>query len=224
MSPTETLAPGAPPAAGFIPLIVPEICGNEWEYVKECLDTNWVSSVGTYVDRFEKMMAEHAGTKYAVATVNGTAALHIALMLAGVEPNDEVLVSTLTFIAPANAIRYVGAWPVFIDAESKYWQIDPAAVADFLENHCRRDGKCTRKSKDWAAREGDPARSYSWPPGGFGSYSGDRGEICVTRDRGCDRRIRRPAIAAGASAVSVNLLASASTATRSSRPAVAACW
>ena len=140
MSPTETLAPGAPPAAGFIPLIVPEICGNEWEYVKECLDTNWVSSVGTYVDRFEKLIAERAGTKYAVATVNGTAALHIALMLAGVEPNDEVLVSTLTFIAPVNAIRYVGAFPAFIDAESKYWQVDPAAIADFVENHCRREG------------------------------------------------------------------------------------
>ncbi len=71
------------------------------------------------------MVAEQAGTKYAVATVNGTAALHIALMLAGVQADDEVVVSSLTFIAPANAIRYVGAWPVFIDAEPRYWQIDP---------------------------------------------------------------------------------------------------
>lgn len=140
MSPTEKLAPGAPPAADFIPLTVPEIGGNEWEYVKECLDTNWVSSVGAYVDRFEKLMAEHVGTKYAVATVNGTSALHVAMMLAGVEANDEVLVSTLTFIAPANAIRYVGAWPVFIDAEPIYWQIDPDRVADFIENDCRWDG------------------------------------------------------------------------------------
>jgi perosamine synthetase len=140
LSPTEKLAPGAPPAADFIPLIVPELSGNEWEYVKECLDTNWVSSVGTYVDRFEKLIAERVGTKYAVATVNGTAALHIALMLAGVEANDEVLVSTLTFIAPANAIRYVGAWPVFIDAEPKHWQIDPAKVGEFLEKDCRWDG------------------------------------------------------------------------------------
>jgi perosamine synthetase len=136
----EKLAPGAPPAADFIPLIVPEICGNEWEYVKECLDTNWVSSVGTYVDRFEKLIAERVGTRYAVATVNGTAALHIALMLAGVEANDEVLVSTLTFIAPANAIRYLGAWPIFIDAEPAHWQIDPAKVSDFLEKDCRWDG------------------------------------------------------------------------------------
>ena len=140
MNPTEKLAPGVAPAPDFIPLIVPEIRGNEWKYVKECLDTNWVSSVGSYVDRFEKMAAEQAGTKYAVATVNGTAALHIALMLAGVQANDEVVVSSLTFIAPANAIRYVGAWPVFIDAEPHYWQLDPNQVIDFLEQGCTWDG------------------------------------------------------------------------------------
>ena len=140
MNPTEKLAPGVAPAPDFIPLIVPEIRGNEWKYVKECLDTNWVSSVGSYVDRFEKMAAEQAGTKYAVATVNGTAALHIALMLAGVQANDEVVVSSLTFVAPANAIRYVGAWPVFIDAEPHYWQLDPNQVIDFLERGCIWDG------------------------------------------------------------------------------------
>ena len=144
LNPIEKLAPGASPPADFIPLIVPEIRGNEWKYVKECLDTNWVSSVGSYVDRFEKMVAEWAGTKYAVATVNGTAALHIALLLAGVQADDEVVVSSLTFIAPANAIRYVGAWPVFIDAEPEYWQIDPAGVVDFLDNGCRWDGKALR--------------------------------------------------------------------------------
>jgi perosamine synthetase len=141
LNPTEKLAPGAPPPADFIPLIVPEIRGNEWTYVKDCLDTNWVSSVGAYVERFEQMVAEHAGTKYAIATVNGTAALHIALLLAGVQPDDEVLVSTLTFIAPANTIRYVGGWPVFIDAEPRYWQINPSSVVDFLEKGCRWDGK-----------------------------------------------------------------------------------
>jgi perosamine synthetase len=140
LNPTEKLAPGAPAPEDFIPLIVPEIRGNEWKYVKECLDTNWVSSVGSYVDQFEKMAAERADTKYAVATVNGTAALHISLILAGVEADDEVLVSSLTFIAPANAIRYVGAWPVFIDAEPEYWQIDPAGVVDFIENNCKWDG------------------------------------------------------------------------------------
>jgi perosamine synthetase len=147
LNPTEKLAPGAPPPAELIPLIVPEICGNEWKYVKECLDTNWVSSVGSYVDRFEKIVAERAGTKYAIATVNGTAALHIALLLAGVQADDEVVVSTLTFIAPANAIRYVGAWPVFIDAEPRYWQINPAGVVDFLDEGCSWDGHVLRNRR-----------------------------------------------------------------------------
>jgi perosamine synthetase len=147
---TEKLAPGVSPPADIIPLIVPEIRGNEWKYVKECLDTNWVSSVGSYVDRFERMTADLVGTKYAIATVNGTAALHIALLLAGLESDDEVLVSTLTFIAPANAIRYVGAWPVFIDAEPRYLQIDPAGVIDFLEKDCRWDGQELRNR--WTGR------------------------------------------------------------------------
>lgn len=147
MNPMEKLAPGVPPPADTIPLIVPEIRGNEWKYVKECLDTNWVSSVGSYVDRFERMTADLVGSKYAIATVNGTAALHIALLLAGVEADDEVIVSTLTFIAPANAIRYVGAWPVFIDAEPRYLQIDPAGVVDFLERECRWDGQILRNRR-----------------------------------------------------------------------------
>lgn len=120
----------------FVPLSVPEIRGNEWEYVKECLDTGWVSSVGSYVERFEKMVAAQAGTEYAVATVNGTSALHISLLIAGVRPDDEVLVSTLTFIAPVNAIRYAGAWPVFIDAEPTHWQMDSSRVLDFVERQC----------------------------------------------------------------------------------------
>ena len=121
---------------GLIPLCVPEIKGNELRYITECLDTNWVSSAGTFVDRFEAMLAEFVGTKFAVATVNGTASLHIALLVAGVQPDDEVLVSTLTFIAPANAIRYVGAWPVFVDSEPTYWQMDPDKVVSFLELEC----------------------------------------------------------------------------------------
>ncbi len=125
-----------PSSTQFIPLSVPEIRGNEWEYVKECLDTGWVSSVGSYVERFERMVAAQAGTRYAVATVNGTSALHISLLVAGVRPNDEVLVSTLTFIAPVNAIRYAGAWPLFVDAEPTYWQMDPDRVLDFVEHEC----------------------------------------------------------------------------------------
>jgi perosamine synthetase len=129
--------PGAPVPAGGIPLCVPEIRGNEWAYLRECLDTNFVSSVGPFVDRFEQELAARVGTKYAITTVNGTAALHIALLVSGVEPDDEVLVSSLTFIAPANAIRYVGAWPVFVDAEPDYWQMDVQAAVDFLEQECR---------------------------------------------------------------------------------------
>lgn len=127
-----------------IPLSVPCLRGNEWAYVKECLDTNWVSSVGSYVERFEGMVAQVAETKYAVATINGTSALHVALILAGVEPGDEVVVSDLTFIAPANAVRYLGAWPVFVDAESSYWQMDTQKLKDFLEKDCVAEGKGLR--------------------------------------------------------------------------------
>lgn len=134
----ELRAPGAPVPAGGIPLCVPEIRGNEWQYVRDCLDTGWVSSVGSYVDRFERMLADSVGCRHAVATASGTAALHTALLVAGVEPDDEVLVSTLTFIAPANAVRYAGAWPVFVDAEPRYWQMDPQRVADFMRHQCQR--------------------------------------------------------------------------------------
>jgi perosamine synthetase len=120
----------------FIPLCVPEVRGNEWKYVKECLDTGWVSSVGAFVDQFEKQVADYIGANSAVAAVNGTCALHVALLVAGVKPDDEVLVSTLSFIAPANAVRYAGAWPVFIDAEPNYWQMDVEKVRDFLDSHC----------------------------------------------------------------------------------------
>ena len=127
--------PGAS-VEGTIPLCVPEIRGNEWQYVKECLDTNWVSSAGSFVSRFEQALNHYTGTTHAIATSSGTAALHIALLAAGVKPDDEVLVSNLSFIAPANAIRYVGAFPVFIDAEPAYWQMDPNLVVEFLDKEC----------------------------------------------------------------------------------------
>ena len=131
--------PGAPVAEGVIPLCVPEIRGNEWAYLKECLDTNFVSSVGPFVQRFEQEFASPLQARQALAQASGTTALHVALLVAGVEPDDEVLVSTLTFIASANAIRYVGAWPVFIDAEPIYWQMDPQKVGDFLQQECHWD-------------------------------------------------------------------------------------
>jgi perosamine synthetase len=115
--------------------------GNEWRYVKECLETNWVSSAGPFVDRFERMVAEYVGTRHAVAVVNGTSALHLALLVSDVRPGDEVLVSTLTFAASANAIRYAGAWPVFIDAEPQHWQMDANLVEEYLRSRAvRRDG------------------------------------------------------------------------------------
>ena len=129
--------PGALAARDGIPLCVPQIGGNEWKYLKECLDTNWVSSGGPFVERFEGVVADYIGAQYSVATVNGTAALHLAILVAGVQPDDEVLVSTLSFIAPANAVRYVGAWPVFVDADPGYWQMDAEKVVDFLEKECR---------------------------------------------------------------------------------------
>jgi len=139
--------PGTPGTAESIPLCVPELGGNEWKYIKECLDTNWVSSVGSYVDRFEEMMAAYVSVERAVATVNGTAALHIALIVAGVEADDEVLVSDLTFVAPANAIRYIGAWPVFMDVDPGYWQMDPQKVTEFLDNECRwENGRLLNKT------------------------------------------------------------------------------
>ncbi len=128
---------GAPAAAGGIALCVPELRGNERAYLLECLDTNFVSSVGPFVNRFEREFARYVGATHAIATVNGTAALHVALLTAGVEPDDEVLVSTLTFIAPVNAIRYANAWPVLIDADPAFWQMDPDRVVWFLETQCR---------------------------------------------------------------------------------------
>lgn len=124
------------PPAGRVPLCVPDLGGNEWTYLKECLDTNMVSSVGPFVGRFEKMVAHCVGANHAVATVNGTAGLHLALRLAGVGCGDEVLVSTLTFIAPANAIRYQSAYPVFVDAEFDHAQMDPAVLVRFLREGC----------------------------------------------------------------------------------------
>jgi len=137
--------PGAAVAEG-IPLCVPELRGNEWRYVKECLDTGWVSSVGPFVEQLEKSVAAYVGAARGVAMSTGTAALHIALLVAGVKPDDEVLVSDLTFIAPANAIRYANAWPVLIDAEPVYWQMEVARAIDFLETQCKwTDGKLVNK-------------------------------------------------------------------------------
>jgi perosamine synthetase len=137
---STSFEPGAPTPDDVVPLCVPSIGGNAWQYVKDCLDTGWVSSVGEYVTRFEKMTAERLGAKHAVAVVNGTSALHTALVCSGVQAGDEVLVSSLTFIATANAVRYAGATAIPIDAEPDYWQIDPAKIEAFLVDECTRVG------------------------------------------------------------------------------------
>lgn len=132
----------------LIPLAEPCLQGKEWDYVKECLDSGWVSSVGEFVPKFERAVAERCGAKYAVATVNGTAALHIALLLAGVRENDEVLIPDLTFVATANAVRYLNAWPLLVDCEPRHWQMDPGIVADFFRCGCERrpDGVFNRET------------------------------------------------------------------------------
>lgn len=132
--------------AAFIPLSAPHLSGNEWKYIKDCLDTGWVSSVGAYVTRFENELAKAAAVPHAVATTCGTAALHVAFLVAGVKPGDEVLVSSMTFIAPVNAIRYASAVPVLVDAEAQHWQMDVNQVREFLTTGCeRRDGAVFNK-------------------------------------------------------------------------------
>ena len=125
----------------------PNICGNEWKYVKDCLDTGWVSSVGSYVDQFEKMSAAFAGTKFAVATSSGTTALHICLIMTGIGAGDYVITPNITFIATCNSIKYTGAEPIFIDTDENSWQMDLGLLEEFLENETeQRDGVCHYKA------------------------------------------------------------------------------
>lgn len=122
-------------SSDFIPLHDPRFIGNEKKYLNECIDSNFVSSVGEFVGRFEKMCAEYTGAKYAVATMNGTSALHIALQLAGVQRDDEVITQALTFIATANAISYTGAKPVFIDVDKETMGLSPKALGAWVEEN-----------------------------------------------------------------------------------------
>ena len=119
----------------FIPLHAPRFIGNEKKYLIECIATNFVSSVGEFVSRFEQMCAEYTGAKYAVAAMNGTSALHIALQLAGVKRDDEVITQALTFIATANAISYTGARPVFVDVDRVTMGLSPASMETWLEEN-----------------------------------------------------------------------------------------
>jgi len=119
----------------FIPLHDPRFIGNEVRYMEECIKSNFVSSVGAFVAQFEKMCAEYSGAKYAIAAMNGTAALHIALQLVGVKQDEEVLTQALTFIATANAISYTGAKPVFLDVDRDTMGLSPKAVEAWLREN-----------------------------------------------------------------------------------------
>lgn len=123
------------PGRDFIPLHEPRFLGNEKAYLLDTIDSTYVSSVGAYVDRFEGMLAEIAGTKHAVATVNGTAALHMALLIAGVKENDLVITQSLTFVATCNAISYLKAGPVFVDVERDTMGMSPKALEQWLEKN-----------------------------------------------------------------------------------------
>ncbi|HYA86301.1 MAG TPA: LegC family aminotransferase [Nitrospirota bacterium] len=128
----EALRSVLPSNREHVSLHEPSFSGNEEAYVRECINTGWVSSVGKFVDRFERDLAEFTGAKYAVAVVNGTAALHICLKLVGVETGDEVLIPTLTFAATANAVTYCGAIPHFVDSEKRTLGLDPVHLTDYL--------------------------------------------------------------------------------------------
>ena len=125
-----------------LPLHEPFFGGNEWKYVKACLDSGYVSSIGSYVDEFEKRLADFTGVSRAVAVVNGTAALHICLKLCGVEPNDEVILPSLTFVATANAVMYCHAVPHFADSDEKTLSLDPVKLMRYLAeiSIAKRDG------------------------------------------------------------------------------------
>ncbi|HEY5944421.1 MAG TPA: LegC family aminotransferase [Kofleriaceae bacterium] len=127
-----------------VALSEPYLAGNERRYLNECVDTNFVSSVGPFVDRFEREFASFVGARYAVACSTGTAALHVAFRLIDLQPGDEVLVPSLTFIASANAIAYERGAPVFVDSELESWNMDPDLVVDYIEGAARAGRKLPR--------------------------------------------------------------------------------
>lgn len=152
------------PQKPFIPLHEPMFNENEKRYVNDCIETGWVSSVGKYVDRFEQMLADFIGVKRVVAVVNGTAALHIALKIAGVQPNDEVLVPSLTFVATGNAVVYCGAVPHFIDVSTETLGVDPVKLADYLRDVAIINGNsCVNKQTGRIIRAVVPMHTFGHP-------------------------------------------------------------
>lgn len=148
----------------FIPLHEPRFIGNEKTYLNECIDSTFVSSVGQFVDRFEADFAKTVGAKYAIATVNGTAALHIALILAGVERDNEVITQPLTFIATCNAISYIGAKSIFVDVDLETMGLSPRSLGEFLKDTCEiQDGKCLNKTTGKIIKACVPMHTFGHP-------------------------------------------------------------
>lgn len=148
----------------FVPLSVPRFVGNEKRYLEECIDTTFVSSVGPFVDRFEKDMAFYTGAKRAVVCVSGTNALHLAMMLAGVARDDEVLTQALTFIATCNAISYIGAHPVFIDVDKSTMGLSPDAVKEWLIKNAEiKNGQCFDKHTGRRVKACVPMHTFGHP-------------------------------------------------------------
>ncbi len=150
---------------GFIPLHVPTFDGNEAQYVRKTIDSTFVSSVGEYVDHFERLIAEYTGAAGAVATVNGTAALHAALHLAGVVRDELVITQPLTFVATANAVRYCGADPVFLDVDEDTMGLSPTAVEAFFKSQCRSepDGTVRHLATGRRVAACVPMHTYGFP-------------------------------------------------------------
>ena len=148
----------------FIPLSAPKFIGNEKKYLAECIDTTFVSSVGSFVDRFEEDMAIYTGAKKAVVCVSGTNALHMALMLVGVERHDEVLTQALTFIATCNALSYIGARPIFIDVDKDTLGLSPTAVRIWLEKNAElKNGVCYNKRTGCRIKACVPMHTFGHP-------------------------------------------------------------
>ncbi len=146
---------GVKPRRPIIPVCEPTLSGNELKYITDAVETNWISSAGSYIRRFEALFAEKVGTRYGIACANGTVALHLALATLGLEPGDEVIIPTFTMIATANAVTYLGARPVLVDNEPQTWNMDVAQV----------------EGEDHPAHEGRHARAHLWSSGGHGPGS-----------------------------------------------------